>query len=171
MGNCIPNKLTRLLLNDQPVPHTLLQYRYEMEQIRPNMTDENSVRLCKIRNMFEILNMTFSKFYSPSEHLTAEGVIFFSQKGSFSDNRYPTNKNFWHQTLPTIWRNWIKVYDIFERGHPVVYYKICIIYIMHRRNTTYIKQNAIITIGWHLATCFSRDRPSSGQLRTTIKVQ
>ena len=34
---------------------------------------------------------------------------------------------------------------------------------MHRQYTTYIKQNAIITISWYLATCFGRDRPSSGQ--------
>ena len=38
-------------------------------------------------------------------------------------------------------------------------------------HTTYIKQDAIITIRWYLTTCFSRDRSSSGQLRTTIKVQ
>jgi len=41
---------------------------------------------------------------------------------------------------------------------------------MHRQYTTHIKQDAIITIRWYLATCFGRDRPSSGQLRTTIKV-
>jgi len=34
-----------------------------------------------------------------------------------------------------------------------------------------IKQGAIITIRQYLATCFGRDRPSSGQLRTTIKVE
>jgi len=44
-------------------------------------------------------------------------------------------------------------------------------YIMHRQYTTYIKQDAIITTRWYLATCFGRDRPSSGELRTTIKVQ
>jgi len=36
---------------------------------------------------------------------------------------------------------------------------------------TYIKQDAVIKIRLYLATCFGRDRPSSGQLRTTIKVQ
>ena len=30
---------------------------------------------------------------------------------------------------------------------------------MHRQYTTYIKQDAIITIRWYLATCFGRDRP------------
>jgi len=33
------------------------------------------------------------------------------------------------------------------------------------------KQDAAVTIRWYLATCFGRDRPSSGQLWTTIKVQ
>jgi len=40
---------------------------------------------------------------------------------------------------------------------------------MHHQYTTYIKQDAIITIRWYLATCFGRDRPSSGQIRTTIR--
>ena len=39
---------------------------------------------------------------------------------------------------------------------------------MYRQYTTYIKQDAIITIRLYLATCFGRDRPSSCQLRTTI---
>jgi len=38
---------------------------------------------------------------------------------------------------------------------------------MHRQYTTYIKQDAIITIRLYFATCFGRGRPSSGQLRTT----
>jgi len=37
--------------------------------------DENSDRLWKMRNLFEILNEKFSKFYSPSEHLTVGEVI------------------------------------------------------------------------------------------------
>jgi len=55
------------------------------------------------------------------------------------------------------------------RGHPVVYYQICITYIMHRQYTTYIKQDAIITVKLYLATCFGCDWPSSGQLRTTLR--
>jgi len=42
---------------------------------------------------------------------------------------------------------------------------------MHRQYRTYIKQDAIITVRLYLATCYGRDRPSSGQLRTRIKVQ
>jgi len=40
---------------------------------------------------------------------------------------------------------------------------------MHRQHTTYIKQDAIITIRWYLATCFGRDWPSSGQLGTILR--
>ena len=41
----------------------------------PDMTEENSDRLCKIRNFFDILNNKFSKFHSPSEHLAVDEVI------------------------------------------------------------------------------------------------
>jgi len=37
---------------------------------------------------------------------------------------------------------------------------------MHSQYTTYIKQDVLITIKLYLATCFGRDRPFSGQLRT-----
>jgi hypothetical protein len=39
------------------------------------MMDENSDRLWKIRNLFEILNEKFSKFYNPPEHLVVDEVI------------------------------------------------------------------------------------------------
>jgi hypothetical protein len=38
------------------------------------MTEENSDRLRKMRNRFEILNKRVSKFYSPSELLAVDGV-------------------------------------------------------------------------------------------------
>jgi len=39
-------------------------------------------------------------------------------------------------------------------------------------NTQYTsRQDAVITVRLYLATCFGRDRPSSGQLKKTIKVQ
>jgi hypothetical protein len=37
--------------------------------------EENSDREWKLRNMFEIPNKAFSKFYSPSEHLAVDEVI------------------------------------------------------------------------------------------------
>ena len=39
------------------------------------MADENTDGLWKMRNLFEILNKTFSKFYSPSEYLAVDEVI------------------------------------------------------------------------------------------------
>jgi hypothetical protein len=41
----------------------------------PEITEENSDRLWKMRNLFEILNRIFVKFYSPSEHLAVDEVI------------------------------------------------------------------------------------------------
>jgi len=37
--------------------------------------DKNSDRLRKMQNLFEIINKTFSKFYSPYEHLAVDKVI------------------------------------------------------------------------------------------------
>jgi len=39
------------------------------------MRDENSDRLWKVRNVFDILNQKFSKFYNPSEHLAVDEFI------------------------------------------------------------------------------------------------
>jgi len=39
------------------------------------MTDESSDRSWKMRNLFDILNDKFSKFYSPSKHLAVDEVI------------------------------------------------------------------------------------------------
>ena len=41
----------------------------------PDMKDEISDRLWKIRNVFDILNDKSSKFYNPSEHLAVDKVI------------------------------------------------------------------------------------------------
>ena len=43
------------------------------------MTEENFDRLRKMRNLFEILNKAFSKFYSPSELLAVDDVIILFQ--------------------------------------------------------------------------------------------
>jgi hypothetical protein len=37
--------------------------------------DKNFDRLCKIRNLFEILSRTFSKFYNLSENVAMDKVI------------------------------------------------------------------------------------------------
>ena len=57
-----------------------------------DMTDENSDRLWKMRNIFQILNEKFSKFYSPPDHLTVDEFIV-KFKVSFFDSIYPRNTN------------------------------------------------------------------------------
>jgi len=53
-----------------------------------------------IWKMSEILNKTFSKFYSPSEHLAIdEGIVFCSKEGPFSDNTYTRNTKVCHQNF------------------------------------------------------------------------
>ena len=37
--------------------------------------DKNYDRLCKIRETFDMLNVAYSKFYNPSEHLAIDEVI------------------------------------------------------------------------------------------------
>ena len=57
------------------------------------MTDENSDQLWKMRNLFEILNEKFLKFYSLSEHLAIDEVIVL-YKGSVIFQQYnPRNTN------------------------------------------------------------------------------
>jgi len=40
----------------------------------PYMPEENSDKLRKMRNLFQILNKTFANFYSPSEYLAVDEV-------------------------------------------------------------------------------------------------
>jgi len=61
--------------------HILCFLHFTDKKNEPDMTDENSDRLQKIRNLFEFLNKTFSKFYSPSEYLAIVEVIVL-YKGS-----------------------------------------------------------------------------------------
>jgi hypothetical protein len=51
----------------------LLQFTDNINEA--DMTDKNSDRLRKMRSLSEILNKTFSKFYSPSENLAVDKVI------------------------------------------------------------------------------------------------
>jgi len=47
----------------------------------------------RCENLFEILNKTFSKFYSPYEHLAVDKIIIILGKGHFSDNAYSRTTN------------------------------------------------------------------------------
>ena len=53
----------------------ILRFLHFTDKIMPDMKDENYDRLWKIRNLFDILNDKFSKFYNPSEHLAVDEVI------------------------------------------------------------------------------------------------
>jgi len=55
--------------------HILRYLHFTDNRNEPDGTDENFDRPWKIRDLFEILNATFSKFYNPSENLTIDEVI------------------------------------------------------------------------------------------------
>jgi len=57
----------------------------------PDRTDENFDRLWKIRDLFEILNATFSKFYNLSDNLAIDEVIA-SFKGRVIFKQYKPKK-------------------------------------------------------------------------------
>jgi len=62
-------------MNPDRYRHILRLLHFTDSNNEPDMTEENSDRLRKMRNQFKILNKMFSKFYSPSEHLAVEEVI------------------------------------------------------------------------------------------------
>jgi len=75
--------------------HILRYLHFTDNRNEPDRTDENFGRLCKIRDLFEILNATFSKFYSPSENLSIdEGYCFLEWKGDFQRVHTKKRKRF-----------------------------------------------------------------------------
>jgi len=89
MGHCIRDKLTDYwsraenfytsfysnAMKRDRFFHILRFLHFTDNKNEPDMTDENSDRLWKMRHLFDILNEKFSKFYSPSEHLAVDEVI------------------------------------------------------------------------------------------------
>jgi len=71
--------------------HILRFLHFTDNKNEPDMTDENSDRLWRVRRRFEILNKAFSKFYSSSEHLAVDEVIILFKRRVFSDNAYTRN--------------------------------------------------------------------------------
>jgi hypothetical protein len=55
--------------------HILSYLHFTDNRNEPDRTDENYDRLWKIRDLFEILNSPFCKFYNPSINLAGEEVI------------------------------------------------------------------------------------------------
>jgi len=86
MGHCIQDKLTDYQSRSYNFHtpfygnamkwgrffHILRFLHFTDNKNEPDMRDENSDRLWKMRNLFQILNEKFSKFYSPSEHLAVD---------------------------------------------------------------------------------------------------
>jgi hypothetical protein len=68
----------------------------------PDRNDGNFDRLWKLRNVFEILNRTFSKFYSPSENLVVDELIV-SYKGKDVFRQYIPKK---HCRFPRLGGRW-----------------------------------------------------------------
>jgi len=116
MGHCIRDKLTdnwsrpynfhtpfygNAMKRDRFF-HILRFLHFTDNRNEPDMWDENSDRLWKMRNVLEILNEKFSKFYSPSEHLAVDEVIV-KFKGRVIFRQYIHKKEaFWDQNLQTV---------------------------------------------------------------------
>jgi len=64
--------------------HILRYLHFTGNKKEPDRTDENFDSLWKIRDLFEILNATFSKFYNPSENLAiADVTVSFRRRVIF----------------------------------------------------------------------------------------
>jgi len=76
----------RLLADIGTVLHGLLQKNYETRQIlsflnfsnnknKPDKTDKNYDQLWKLRIIFDKLNNSYAKYYSPTKHLAVDDII------------------------------------------------------------------------------------------------
>jgi hypothetical protein len=60
--------------------HILLHYlHFTDNDTKPNMNDNNYDRPCEIRQVYDILNTVYSKFYNLSEHLAPDQVTVLSK--------------------------------------------------------------------------------------------
>ena len=83
--------------------HVLRFLHFTDNKNEPDMTDENSDRLWKMRNLFEILNEKFSKFYSPSERLTVDEVIvLYKGRVIFRQCLPKKHERLWDRNLPNM---------------------------------------------------------------------
>jgi len=75
--------------------HILRYLHFTDNRNEPDRTDKNFDRLCKVQDLFEILNGTFSKFYNPSENLVIDEVIVsFKGRVIFKQNIPKKRKQF-----------------------------------------------------------------------------
>jgi hypothetical protein len=89
MGHCLRDKLTDYWSRNEQLHtpfysnmmkrdryfHILRFLHFTDNRNAGDWADKNFDRLWKLRNLFEILNKTFSKFYNPSEYLAVDDVI------------------------------------------------------------------------------------------------
>ena len=117
MGHCIRDKLTDYwsrsynyhtafygnAMKRDRFFHILHFLHFTDNENEPDMTDENSDRLWKIRNLFEILNEKFSKFYSPSERQAIDNVIVkYKGRVIFQTVYTQETQTFWDQNLQNV---------------------------------------------------------------------
>ena len=95
------NQLYSSAMKQDRILHILRFVLFTDNNNEPDMMDENSDGLWKMRNLFEVLAKIFSKFYSPSEHLDVDEVIVFL-KGRVIFRQYVTrNTNVLASVLTT----------------------------------------------------------------------
>ena len=116
MGHCIRDKLTDYWSRAENFYtsfysnamkwdrffHILRFLHFTDNKNEPDMADENSDRLWKMRHLFDILNEKFSKFYSSSEHLAVDEVIAKYKGRVIFDSIYPRKTTFRDQNLQTV---------------------------------------------------------------------
>ena len=68
------------MMNRDRYHHILRYLHFTDNRNERDRTDKNFDRLWKIRDLFEILNDTFSKFYNPSGNLALDEVIVSLQR-------------------------------------------------------------------------------------------
>jgi len=83
--------------------HILRYSHFTDSRNDPDRTDENFDRLWKIRDLFDVLNATFSKFYNLSENLASNEVLFPLREGWFSNSTYQRNASVSESKFSTLW--------------------------------------------------------------------
>ena len=82
--------------------HVLHYLHFTDHENEPDLTDENSDWLWKIRNLFDILIEKFSKFCNPSEPLAVDEFIVKYQGRVIFRQYIPEKHMFWDQNLQTV---------------------------------------------------------------------
>ena len=90
-GSAIHTPFYGTMMNRDRYLHILCYLHFTDNRNESDRTDENFDRLWKIRDLFEIMTSTFSKFYNSSENLAVDEVIV-SFKGRVIFKQYIPKK-------------------------------------------------------------------------------